>query len=139
MALKEQISKNAGLLALIILVWFIGGCGASETGTTTTTTNSTSTSTSTIAKSLSSITISPSNVTLLFGSSEVFSSTAIYSDSTTAPINATWSVFPTDLGQITTAGSNGLFVVTTTSAESGFVIATYNGLYAYASVSVSAP
>ena len=87
-------------------------------------------------KTVSSITVSPSNKTAQIGSIETFTSAANYSDGTSAAITAVWSVSPTSLG--TTSASGATCIFTGSTLGSGFLVAAYGGVSGNAVISVVA-
>ncbi|NQU16723.1 MAG: DNRLRE domain-containing protein [Candidatus Saganbacteria bacterium] len=115
---KRLLFAIISFLALGFYLAAISGCGTNSSGSAT----------------LSSITISPTVATVEAGTTEVFSATGTYSDSTTAALTPTWSVSGS-IGTISSIGLNGLFTATT--AGSGSVTATCSGKSASASVTVT--
>lgn len=89
----------------------------------------------TAERTLSSISISPSSVSLEVDDTQIFSVTVHYSDATISSPQASWNVTG-GIGTITSLGSTATF--TATAEESGSVEASYSGKNASASVTVSA-
>lgn len=81
------------------------------------------------AKTVSSLSVSPTSVTLLVGSSEGFSATAAFTDGTSGQVIPAWSATPS-LGRIVVAGFTGVFIATAEGTAQ--ISAFYSGKTAYA-------
>ncbi|MFC1637720.1 DNRLRE domain-containing protein [Candidatus Margulisiibacteriota bacterium] len=84
-------------------------------------------------KTVSGLTVSPSQATVEVYSGQVFSSIASYTDGTSGYLSSSWSVTG-DVGTAESIGLNGLF--TATASGSGTVVAQYGGHFASAIVDV---
>ncbi len=84
---------------------------------------------------LSSIQVTPANVTIPLQYSETYTATGLYSDSTTKDLSSqvSWSVAPAALGTISTAG----VLTTTTVSGAGTVSATLNSVTGSTPVTVT--
>lgn len=124
------MSCNAAVLCLrrilttslaVVLLFVFCNCGGSQSPSTPPPTNPTPT--------LTSITVTPANPTLILGAAQQFTATANYSDQTTRDVtaSATWSTATASVATVSNrSGRQGL--VTPRAVGSSTVTATYNSI-----------
>lgn len=108
------------LVGFLALAFFVSGCGDQTTNPD--------------AKTLTSLTVSPTSATVYVGNRVFFTALAAYSDGSSKFIVPTWSV-SSEIGAIVSVGLSGMF---TASAEgAGTVTAVYESKTSFAALTVT--